>query len=280
MDGILVLNKPKGMTSGDCVYQLRKILKEKKIGHTGTLDKEVDGVLVLCIGQATKLVELLMEHEKEYVGTCLLGLSSKTEDIFGEIIEKRETIVHEEKEIKEALNSFLGAYMQKPPMYSSLKVDGKKLYQYALKDIEIERKEREITIHEITFIDYQNNEIKFKVKSSKGLYFRTLCVDLAKRLQEIGCMKELTRTKLGNYSINEAVNLEDVSEEKIISLDEIIKDFPTLEVKEYLVKLIKNGITLDERQTNIQEPFVCTYKGISLALYKPIDGVYKPVLIL
>lgn len=279
MDGIIVLNKPKGMTSADCVYKLRKILNEKKIGHTGTLDKEVDGVLVVCVGKATKLVEMLTNHDKIYQAKCLLGIKTKTEDIFGEIIEEKEPSVHTDKEIDEVLDSFKGIYMQIPPMYSSIKINGRKLYQYALKDIEVERKQREIKIYDIKRISEVTNEFDFTVHSSKGLYVRTLCVDIASKINELGCMKELKRIKLGDYTIDEAVNLDEVSENSVIPLNEVLNNYPKLEVKEYLVKLIKNGITLDERQTNIKEPFVCTYNNEIIALYKPVNEEYKPVII-
>ena len=185
MDGLLVINKPKGMTSFDCVGILRKKLGIKKIGHTGTLDKEVSGVLVICIGRATKLVDILMDHEKTYEAIVKFGKSTKTEDSYGDVVEEKEVSNHTIDEIDKVLDSFKGKYMQIPPMYSSIKVNGKKLYQYALKDIKIDRLPREITIYDIKRISiYNDNEFKFIVNSSKGLYVRTLCVDIAKRLNE------------------------------------------------------------------------------------------------
>ena len=282
MDGIIILNKPKGMTSFDCVGILRKKLGIKKIGHTGTLDKEVSGVLVICIGKATKLVDILVDHEKIYECTLKLGFKTKTDDVYGEIVEEKEPMNHSNEEIDKVLESFIGTYMQVPPMYSSIKVNGKKLYQYAVKDIEIERDARNITIYELNRTsEILNNEFNFTVRSSKGLYVRTLCSDIATKLNEFGCMKELKRVKLGDYSIDEAINLEDVEESKIIPLNTVLESFKRIEVKDYLVPLIKNGITLDNRQTDTKEIFSVVNNGKIIALYKPVeDNKYKPVIIL
>lgn len=282
MDGIIVLNKDKGMTSFDCVAILRKKLGIKKIGHTGTLDKEVSGVLVVCIGKATKLVDILVDHEKTYDCTIKLGLKTKTDDIYGEVIEEKTPNKHSEEEIDKVLDSFIGTYNQVPPMYSSIKVNGKKLYQYAVKDIEIERNARSIKIYSLKRTSYiDDNEFNFTVNSSKGLYVRTLCSDIANKLNELGCMKELKRVKLGDYSISEAITLDEVEESKIIPLEAVIDKFPKVEVKDYLIPLIKNGITLDNRQTDIKEVFAVTNNKKILALYKPVeDNKYKPVIIL
>lgn len=281
MDGILVINKPKGITSFDCISILRKKLGIKKIGHTGTLDKEVTGVLVVCIGRATKLVDILVDHIKEYECNIILGIKTKTDDIYGEILEEKTPINHTNEEIDNVLNSFKGLYMQIPPMYSNVKIDGKKLYQYAVKELEVERKERPINIYDITRLsNLENNEFSFKVTSSKGLYVRTLCSDIAKKLNELGSMKKLIRTKLGDYSLDDAIDLDNVKESDIIPLESVLDKFPKVEVKDYLVKLIKNGITLDNRQTDIKEIFAVTNNNKILALYKPEDDVYKPIIIL
>lgn len=281
MDGILVINKPKGITSFDCIGILRKKLGIKKIGHTGTLDKEVTGVLVVCVGKATKLVDILVDHIKEYECTMVFGIKTNTEDSYGTILEERTPKVHSNDEIDTILESFKGRYMQIPPMYSNVKIDGKKLYQYAVKDIEVDRKARPIDIFDIKRTsNLENNEFSFTVKSSKGLYVRALCSDIANKLDELGCMKQLKRTKLGDYSLNEAIDLENVKESDIIPLEDVLNKFPKVEVKDYLVDLIKNGIKLDERQTNIKEIFAVTNKNKILALYKPVEDGYKPVIIL
>ena len=281
MDGLIILNKPKGMTSFDCVGILRKKLGIKKIGHTGTLDKEVSGVLVICIGKATKLVDILVDHEKTYECTLKFGIKTKTDDIYGDMIEEKEPINHSNLEIDKILDSFLGDYNQIPPMYSSIKINGKKLYQYAIKDIEVDRKPRNIKIYSLKRTsNLTNNEFNFTVSSSKGLYVRTLCSDIAAKLNELGCMKELKRVKLGDYSIDESITLEDVDESKIIPLNDVLDKFKKVEVKDYLIPLIKNGITLDHRQTDIKEVFAVVNNNKILALYKPVDDVYKPVIIL
>ena len=281
MDGILVINKPKGITSFDCISILRKKLGIKKIGHTGTLDKEVTGVLVVCVGKATKLVDILVDHVKEYECKMIFGIKTTTEDSYGKVLEEKAPKVHSNEEIDGVLESFKGKYMQIPPMYSNVKIDGKKLYQYAVKDIEVERKERPIDIYDIKRLsDITNNEFSFKVSSSKGLYVRTLCSDIANRLDELGCMKELVRTKLGDYTLNDAKDLDNISESDIIPLEEVLNKFPKVEVKDYLVKLIKNGIALDNRQTDIKEIFTVINNNKVLALYKPEGEVYKPVIIL
>lgn len=281
MDGILVINKPKGITSFDCISVLRKKLGIKKIGHTGTLDKEVTGVLVVCVGKATKLVDILVDHVKEYECKMIFGIKTTTEDSYGKVLEKKTPKIHSNDEIDGALESFKGKYMQTPPMYSNVKIDGKKLYQYAVKDIEVERKERPIDIYDIKRLsDITNNEFSFKVSSSKGLYVRTLCSDIANKLDELGCMKELVRTKLGDYTLNDAKDLDNISESDIIPLEEVLNKFPKVEVKDYLVKLIKNGIALDNRQIDIKEIFTVINNNKVLALYKPEGEVYKPVIIL
>ncbi len=282
MDGLLILNKDRGMTSFDCISALRKKLGIKKIGHTGTLDKEVSGVLVVCVGRATKLVDILVDHEKIYNCTMKLGVKTKTDDVFGEVIEEKAPSIHSNEEIDKVLESFIGTYMQIPPMYSSVKINGKKLYQYAVKDIEIDRSPRNITIYELKRNnEISDNEFSFTVRSSKGLYVRTLCSDIASKLNELGTMKNLIRAKLGDYSLAEAKTLSDISESDIIPLESVLDKFPKVEVKDYLIPLIKNGITLDERQTDIKEVFSVTNNGKILALYKPVDNnKYKPVIIL
>lgn len=281
MDGIIVLNKDRGMTSFDCIRELRKKLGIKKIGHTGTLDKEVSGVLVVCVGKATKLVDILVDHKKIYNCTLKLGIKTKTDDVFGEIIKEKEPKKYSNEIIDKVLDSFIGTYNQIPPMYSSVKVNGKKLYQYAVKDITIERNSRPIEIYSLKRTsDINNNEFSFIVESSKGLYVRTLCSDIAEKLGELGCMKSLERLKLGDYSINEAIKLDDVNESNIIPLNSVLDRFKKIEVKDYLVPLIKNGITLDSRQTDIKEVFAVTNNNKILALYKPVEDKYKPVIIL
>ena len=181
MDGILIIDKPKGCTSHDIVNILRKELKTKKIGHTGTLDPNATGVLPILVGQATKISKYLIEHDKTYQVEMKLGEETDTLDSEGKIIKKQETKVLDEKKIKEVLNSFIGKQKQIPPIYSAIKINGKKAYEYARKGQEVEIPPREIEIYDIKFISYSNDTIQFEVKCSKGTYIRTLCKDIAKR---------------------------------------------------------------------------------------------------
>ena len=181
MDGILIIDKPKGCTSHDIVNILRKELNTKKIGHTGTLDPNATGVLPILVGQATKISKYLIEHDKTYQVEMKLGEETDTLDSEGKIIKKQETKVLDEKKIKEVLNSFIGKQKQIPPIYSAIKINGKKAYEYARKGQEVEIPPREIEIYDIKFISYSNDTIQFEVKCSKGTYIRTLCKDIAKR---------------------------------------------------------------------------------------------------
>ena len=210
MDGILIVDKQKGMTSFDVVREVRKKYNTKKVGHIGTLDPLATGVLTVLIGKATKLSDFLMEHEKEYISTLKLGKSTDTGDSEGNILEEKiDSKIYEKKisskkdenlkaykKIEEAFKSFIGESMQTPPMYSAIKIQGKKLYELAREGKTVEREQRKITIKEITLlnIDEDNNEIKYKVTCSKGTYIRVLCEDIAKKLGTVGYMKELRRT--------------------------------------------------------------------------------------
>lgn len=286
MDGILVLNKPKGMTSFSCCNKLKHYFKEKT-GHTGTLDEEVDGVLVITIGKATKLTELLMDHKKKYEAKCLLGIKTDTLDIHGDVLERQK--VNSPLNIDEALESFKGEYLQIPPMYSAIKKDGKRLYELARKGIEVQRDPRLMNIYDIkrtSEIIYKNDtcSFDFTVIGSRGLYIRSLCEDIAKKLNTIGIMANLRRTMVGKYHLDDSYTLDEVlnGNYKIISLEEILSDFPKLYVKDYLIRLIKNGITLDERQITTTKPFVCyDSNGNMLALYQMVEeNKYKPIIIL
>lgn len=282
MDGIIVVNKDSGMTSHDVCFKLKKILNEKKIGHTGTLDPMTTGVLVVCVGKATKLIDILVEHKKEYEAEIIFGKEYDTEDIYGNVVNEKEVCVDVNR-IDEVLNSFKGRQIQIPPMYSSIKVNGKKLYEYARKNQEVERPKREIIIYEIKRIsEYKNDSFSFLVTGSKGFYVRTLCVDIAKRLNNIGAMKSLKRLSSGDFNINDAYTLDEIKNGnyKLISLEEILLRFQKLVIKDYLVKMVLNGVTLDERQIKTNEPFtVYDSSGNLLALYKGENYKYKPVII-
>lgn len=241
MDGILVVNKPLGKTSFDMVAQTRREFHTKKVGHIGTLDPMASGVLPILIGSCTKLSDYLMDHDKDYVAIIKLGKSTNTGDQEGEIIEEREVDKNllEETKIKEVLNSFLGESEQIPPMYSAIKINGKKLYELARAGQTVERKPRKIYISNIELLNIgkEKNEIEFKVTCSKGTYIRTLCEDIAKKLGTIGYMTELTRTRVGEFKIED--------EGKIISLEELLEKNPSRELSDDEYKKLSNGIMVD-----------------------------------
>lgn len=250
MNGVLIINKPQGYTSHDIVNIVRKKLNIKKVGHTGTLDPNATGVLPILIGQATKISKYLVEHDKTYIATLKLGKRTDTSDSEGKIIEEDLNLMEFDKEkIKEVLNTFLGKQKQMPPMYSAIKVAGKKLYEYAREGKEVEIKTRDIEIYNIFLKDYnKKDEIVFEVECSKGTYIRVLCEDIAKKLGTIGYMKELQRTKVNDFKIENAISLDDLDntniESKIISIEKIFKDKSKLELNDRKLELFLNGVQL------------------------------------
>lgn len=211
MDGILNIYKEKGYTSHDVVAKLRGILKTKKIGHTGTLDPDAQGVLPVCVGRATKLCDMLTDKDKAYEAVMLLGKATDTQDITGNVLSESELgeDITTEK-VAEVINSFVGEYMQVPPMYSALKVNGKKLYELARSGIEVERKARKVYIHSIEIKDISLPRVTMTVNCSKGTYIRTLCHDIGETLGVGGCMEELLRIKSGQFEINDSIKIDDV----------------------------------------------------------------------
>jgi tRNA pseudouridine55 synthase len=249
MNGLLIINKPKGYTSHDVVNVLRKKLNTKKVGHTGTLDPNATGVLQVLVGTATRISKYLIEHEKTYIATIVLGKKTDTGDIEGKIIEEDSNLMDVDgNELEQVIKSFLGKQSQIPPMYSAIKVDGKKLYEYAREGKSVELKPREIEILDINLIAYKNNEIEFSVRCSKGTYIRTLCEDIAKKLGTIGYMKELQRTSVNQFSIEKSILLEELENinvlEKIISIEEIFKDKPRIDLNNRKLELFLNGVQL------------------------------------
>lgn len=238
LTGVLAVFKPAGFTSHDVVAKARRILGMKRIGHTGTLDPQVTGVLPLCLGRATRVVEYIQELPKEYVATLRLGLSSDTEDMTGTITESVEEVQVTEAEVLVVLESFKGVISQVPPMYSAVKVDGKRLYELAREGKTVERKSREVEIYEIEMKDMVWNgnypDITFRVLCSKGTYIRTLCVDIGRALGLPGVMVELTRTMSAGISASHCLTLEQIAEHKdngtlqqhLIAADEAISHLP------------------------------------------------------
>ncbi len=205
MNGILIVDKPLGKTSFDMVRDARKKYNIKKVGHIGTLDPMATGVLAILIGEATKLSDYLVEHDKEYIATLCLGEKRDTGDSEGKIIEEKAVPDDISKEnITEVLDRFKGESMQIPPMYSAIKINGEKLYDLARKGIEVERKPRKINIYDIELIKFDNKEIIFRVVCSKGTYIRSLCEDIAEKLDTLGYMKDLKRTRIGNFKIEDS----------------------------------------------------------------------------
>ncbi len=294
LDGIIPLYKERGMTSFDCVSRLRRILHTKKIGHSGTLDPNVDGVLPICVGQATKVVEFLMASGKQYVGELLVGEATTTQDLDGEVVaQKPVTAPIAEDAIRKAMQELTGDIMQIPPMYSAIKVNGKKLYEYARAGETVERPKRHVHIErfEMTASSYdeknQQQRIRFVVDCSKGTYVRTLAYDLAKELGYPGVMSSLTRTKSGGFELDQTLSLTDIQDAMeaqimnryVYPMDYALKSYPHAELSDAQWKKVQNGGWLRDLDTKDQE-VALTYQGEVKALYQLKDHVYKPLKML
>jgi len=211
LNGIVIVNKEKGFTSHDAVNVIRRILGTRKVGHTGTLDPNAVGVLPICVGRSTKLSDMLMFSDKEYIAEVKLGLTTDTYDIWGNVTSEKEVNVSEEM-LKKAIDSFTGEIMQLPPMYSAIKQNGKKLYELARSGIEVERKERKITIYECEIISFKKDTFTIRVKCSKGTYIRSLCHDICEFLGCGACMTSLVRTQSSVFKIEDALTLSEIEE--------------------------------------------------------------------
>lgn len=251
MNGILLVNKEKNYTSRDIVNIVSKKLKTRKVGHTGTLDPLATGVLVLCIGNATKLVEILTSTEKEYEAEIILGIKTDTLDITGNILKEENTFKTKE-EIESVLQKMTKKYEQTVPIYSAVKINGKKLYEYARNNEEIELPKRMVEIKKLELINdikYIEGKTIFKIRTlvSKGTYIRSLIEDIASNLNTIGTMKNLNRTKQGIFNLKECYTLDEIENDKykLIEIDEVLKDFYTIIVDLDLEKKIKNGCILN-----------------------------------
>lgn len=272
MDGIVLINKEKNCTSRDVVNQVSKILKTKKIGHTGTLDPIATGVLVLCIGKATKLVEVITSYDKEYEAEVILGIKTDTKDITGKILKEEKAIISKEN-IEKCLKQMIGTYNQTVPIYSAVKINGKKLYEYARNNEEIELPKRKVTIKELKLISditYEKEKTKFKIKChvSKGTYIRSLIEDIATNLNTIGTMENLKRTKQGNFQITSANTIQDIENNKfkIYSIEEILEKFYKIEMTDDLYFKIKNGSIIKNNYNHDIVAFTKNDKVI--AIYK------------
>ncbi len=252
MNGVLNIFKNKGMTSFDVVSRVRKIAGEKKVGHTGTLDPEAEGVLPVCIGKATKIIDYIMDSEKGYRVKFKLGIKTTTYDLEGEVIEERDTSSLTEKEVEEAINSFKGEYSQVPPMFSALKKNGVRLYDLARKGIEIEREGRNIKIYNIENINIELPYVSMDVTCSKGTYIRSLCYDIGEKLNVFATMTELKRFKTSFFSEDDSINIDDLNKENIkehlISIEEALKNYPEIYLTKGYDKLIINGVRVADKR--------------------------------
>ncbi len=251
MDGIIVINKEKEYTSHDVVAKLKKKLNISKVGHTGTLDPNATGVLPILIGKGTKFSKYLINHDKIYEVELELGKKTDTADIEGKVIEEKNV---DEKYIKEnllqVLESFVGKQEQIPPMYSAIKKNGKKLYEYARAGEKVEIEPRKIEIYKIDLNKYDKNIISFVVSCSKGTYIRSLCEDIAEKLNTVGYMKNLKRLQVGKFNIKDAVYIDDIDlknvNDHLITLEEILKETPCINLGEKKLKLFLNGVQLTD----------------------------------
>ena len=279
MNGLLVVNKPKNKTSRDVVNELNHIFSFKKIGHTGTLDPLATGVLVCLFGKYTKLVNLITSYEKEYVATIKLGIKTDTLDITGNIIDKKEVNITKEK-IEEVFNNFPKKYYQTVPLYSAIKINGKKLYEYARNNEKVILPKREVNIYKLELLEYNNSIIKFKALVSKGTYIRSLIDDLMHNLNTYGVMQELIRTKQGNFTLNDSYTLEDIKNNnyKLLNIKEFL-DYPIIELDNKYYKQIINGVIIPNI-FNIKDKVIFTYQNKDIAIYELKENNLKPYLML
>ena len=237
--GIINVYKEKGFTSHDVVAKLRGIAGQKKIGHTGTLDPDATGVLPVCLGKATKLCDLLTDKDKTYEAVLLLGKTTDTQDITGEVLEEKPTETLVEDKVREVIEGFIGDYEQIPPMYSALKVNGKKLYELAREGKVIERKARPVKILDIKILEMDLPRVRMEVSCSKGTYIRTLCHDIGEKLGCGGCMESLIRTRVSAFRVEDARTLDEIEALKqegklaglLVPIDEMFPSYPKITVK-------------------------------------------------
>lgn len=273
MDGVILLNKPAGMTSFDAVRRVRRIFHEKKAGHTGTLDPEASGLMIILLGRYTKMLPYCAADRKTYHATFEFGRASDTEDAWGTVIEERTPAVHSRDELEAAAIRMTGRIMQVPPMYSAIKKDGKKLYEYARKGIEIEREAREIEVTSLSVADLGDNTFTMDACVSSGTYIRTLIVDYAKQLGELALMTSLVRTGIDHLSLSQAVTFEDLEEGKgmcdpLSVIDQCYERVDLIEEKK-----VRNGMKIALRDHGDRILFVS--EGEPCAVYeKKEDGLY------
>ena len=283
INGIINIHKEKGFTSHDVVAKLRRIVGQKKIGHTGTLDPDATGVLPVCLGKATKLCDMLTDKNKTYETVMLLGQVTDTQDVSGSVLETHSTGEITEENVRAVISNFVGDIMQVPPMYSALKVNGKKLYELAREGVEVERKARPITVFEIEVLEVVLPRVKMRVKCSKGTYIRTLCHDIGQTLGCGACMEELVRTKVSCFELSKSVTLSQVEElvkagqlDQILTpIDAMFENYVAVTLKPEFFPLVYNGNTflpkhLEQRMELFDGKCVRVYneQGQFMAIYK------------
>ena len=280
ISGIIIINKPKEFTSHDVVAKVKKILNIKKVGHTGTLDPNATGVLPLLLNDGTKLSKYLINHDKEYRVILKLGIKTDSADGEGNIIEERDVNFDKLKSIEETIATFVGKQEQVPPMYSAIKVNGKKLYEYAREGKNVEIAPRKIEIYNIKLnkINKESNEIEFTVECSKGTYIRSLCEDIAEKLGTIGYMKELERTKVGQFELSKSITINDLENiienneeglneinKYVISMENLLKDYPKMVLKNKDLELFLNGVNIKtDKKDGIYNIYTDKYIGTGI----------------
>ncbi len=280
MNGIIIINKPAGMTSHDVVNQIRKIFKTKKVGHCGTLDPDATGVLVVAINKATKILQFLTADSKEYIATLSLGTATDTYDASGKIIEQKEFQPLSKEIILKTLSSFKGIQEQIPPMHSAIKVKGKKLYEYARNHETVEIPKRTIEIKDIELLSVDSNLIQFKVACSKGTYIRSLCYDIAKKLNYPGHMAALIRSKSGIFSIEDAYTLKQIEhgEFELLTIEQALSNYPKLVVDDENIvfhgKKIKSNIDHQVAIYNQNNQLLAIYGPDGNGYLKNIRGLW------
>lgn len=280
MDGVIVICKEKGFTSHDVVAKLRGILHMKKIGHTGTLDPDAEGVLPVALGKATRLVDMITDKEKTYEAVMRLGVVTDTQDMSGTVLSQTTELSVTEEELCTVVSSFVGDYMQVPPMYSALKVNGKKLYELAREGKTVERKPRPVHFYEIEILDISFPLVRFRVTCSKGTYIRTLCHDIGEKLGCGAAMESLLRTKVGRFTLDDAITLaqteeavqEGTIESKILGIEEILAEYPRVCCTKEGDRLLANGNPLVQALVDAQEKKgwirMCSSEGSFSGVYQ------------
>lgn len=287
MDGIIVINKPKGCTSHDVVHKIKKLFG-KKVGHTGTLDPNATGVLPILIGKGTELSQFLINHDKKYIATIQLGVKTDTGDVEGNVIEEKNVNLdnYNKNQVNEILKKMLGKQKQIPPIYSAIKVNGKKLYEYARSGKTVDIPEREIEIYDLKCLNFDvvNKLLVFEIYCSKGTYVRTVCEKIAELLNTVGYMKELERIMVGDFNIEKSITIEELKDnfqnqnflvENIISIEKFFGNNPMIILDEKKLKLFLNGVKLDfsyNKSLNCNSEFVRIYnennKFIGIGIYE------------